>query len=285
MNNKNAMETASVKSALNDALSSLDKALEDIKNEIPKANEMHKSEGDEKTKTLDIKSVLESAGDHNGDTKPIDLKHTAKNISDVKVKSHKAEETVADIIAETIKDNVRRENAAKGTSDVIIKNHENEDVKIKEKKAKGFNGNKKFFYVLNSVFVTFVFVCIAAALMVLDRPSGFMQSENRNYATFPEFSFRSYFDGEYTQKISEYFTDTTPHREELKTAANAFTGLFGFKLDDTVIKNSNKNVNKEKFDNKITITTVTPATFPSKENTDSATAATDQVTTTVPAQQ
>ena len=46
--------------------------------------------------------------------------------------------------------------------------------------------------------------------------SGFIQSENRNLATFPKFSLSSYFDGDFTSGITEYFTDTVPNREKLK---------------------------------------------------------------------
>lgn len=273
--NKNKeTEGSSVKNALDDALSSLEKALDNVRNDSSHTERPEKNQDEESTKTLDIKPVLYSYADDISDTKPIALKQAAKGAPDVRVVSKKTEETVADTIAETIKDNVRRENAAHSVPDVIIKKSEDNDVRLK--KTKDSWEHKRFFYAFNSVFVTLVFVCITAALFILERPSGFMQSENRNYATFPEFSFRSYFDGEYTKKISEFFTDTTPKREELKTVANAFTGLFGFKLDNMIIKNSNKNVNKEKFDGNITITTVTPATFPPRENTTSA------VTTTAP---
>ncbi len=171
-------------------------------------------------------------------------------------------------------------------SDVkIIKKPAEAEESIIKPGEKRKRDSKRLFNIFNVVFVTAVFVLITAALFVLERSSGRVQSENRNYATFPEFSFNSYLNGEYTQKISEYFTDTTPHREELKTIANAYTELFGFKLDNTVIINSNKNVNKEKFDDRITITTVTPATFPPRENTTSAVTTTTPVATSVPDEQ
>lgn len=56
---------------------------------------------------------------------------------------------------------------------------------------------------------------ISAYLLLAPRPT---QSgiENRELAKFPEFSWESYFNAEYTAGITEYFTDTAPGRDTYK---------------------------------------------------------------------
>lgn len=153
--------------------------------------------------------------------------------------------------------------------------------KKKEDELK-FNGHKTALCMFNTVFVTVVFLSIAAALLVLKRPSGFMPSENRNYAEFPKFSVSDYISGKYTSGINTFFTDTTPNREQLKVFANHFTDLFGFKLDNTVIQGANKSsIKREKFDEKKEITSATAVTFGTK-NTESTGSTTAAVVTTVP---
>lgn len=58
---------------------------------------------------------------------------------------------------------------------------------------------------------------ISAYLLLAPRPT---QSgiENRELAKFPEFSWESYFNAEYTAGITEYFTDTAPGATHTKTS-------------------------------------------------------------------
>ncbi len=58
--------------------------------------------------------------------------------------------------------------------------------------------------------------------------------ENRNLAKFPEFSFGSYFSGEFTNGINTWYTDTVPFRDDFKNAGNSFKAGFGISTEDTV---------------------------------------------------
>lgn len=73
---------------------------------------------------------------------------------------------------------------------------------------------------------------IGGSLLFTKRASGFIQSENRNLAEFPAFSLKAYFSGAYTDGIVDYYTDTIPSREKLRTAANQFTTHFGIHKDN-----------------------------------------------------
>ncbi len=58
--------------------------------------------------------------------------------------------------------------------------------------------------------------------------------ENRTLASLPEFSWESYFSGDFTSDVAEYFDDTVPYRDEMKNISNNLKSLFGLDLDDSV---------------------------------------------------
>lgn len=75
---------------------------------------------------------------------------------------------------------------------------------------------------------------ISAYLLLAPRPT---QSgiENRELAKFPEFSWESYFNAEYTAGITEYFTDTAPGRDTYKNIITDIRALFGITPKEGVI--------------------------------------------------
>lgn len=148
-------------------------------------------------------------------------------------------------------------------------------------KAKKNNIHELEFNVINSVVCLLIVFGVFAALLVMKRESGFIQSENRNLATFPKFSLSSYFDGDFTSGITEYFTDTVPNREKLKSFCSDFTNMLGIKLNDTVITGDFKTVEKEELDqDKIAKTTTVTAFTGSRTTTTADTKTTDTSTTT-----
>ena len=79
-----------------------------------------------------------------------------------------------------------------------------------------------------SVLVLGVVFCLFLIFMLLFPKSTVSEIENRNLATFPKFSFSSYFSGEYTSDIATWFDDTVPFRDSLKNLGYSFKSLFGF---------------------------------------------------------
>lgn len=75
---------------------------------------------------------------------------------------------------------------------------------------------------------------ISAYLLLAPRPT---QSgiENRELAKFPEFSWESYFNAEYTAGITEYFTDTAPGATHTKTSLQTSARWFGITPKEGVI--------------------------------------------------
>lgn len=274
-NRKNDIEITSVKGILDETLKFIDKAFDEVQRESESSiQEENKSingdvssvKADRTEAAADIKDVKHKS-DKSEEVKS-DKNDEQKSYGDVKIKKDAAiKETESNLPAKAI-NNIKEEIPdVKIVSSARQKTVAKSKKKNKKEEELKFNGHKTAFRIFNTVFVTVVFLSIAVALLVLKRPSGFMSSENRNYAEFPEFSLRSYFSGEYTSDINTYFTDTTPNREQLKAFANRFTDLFGFKLDNTVIHGANKtSVERETFDENKEITSATAVTFPTKSN-------------------
>ncbi len=58
--------------------------------------------------------------------------------------------------------------------------------------------------------------------------------EKRKLAKFPEFTIESYFNGSFTAGINQWFTDTSPFRDDLKNNGNSMKSLFGITTQDSV---------------------------------------------------
>lgn len=76
-----------------------------------------------------------------------------------------------------------------------------------------------------------VFAASALWLLLGERPT-MSETENRNLATFPAFSWASYFDGSYTAGIANYFDDTVPGRETFKHMTATIRQYMGLQTED-----------------------------------------------------
>ncbi len=87
---------------------------------------------------------------------------------------------------------------------------------------------------VNAVVLCLLGLGISAYLLLAPRPT-YSGIENRELAKFPEFSFESYFNAEYTAGITEYFTDTAPGRDAYKNIITEIRALFGIQPKEGVI--------------------------------------------------
>ena len=69
--------------------------------------------------------------------------------------------------------------------------------------------------IINTISILFIFIVGFLFLLVFKRDT-VSNEENRNLASFPEFSFQSYFSGEYTEAVTNYYNDSVPHRSFFK---------------------------------------------------------------------
>ncbi len=111
-----------------------------------------------------------------------------------------------------------------------------------QQKADRRAGLEKRMASLSTLILGLAFLGVCVLMVALPR-STVSFIEKRELATFPEFSLESYFAGEYTAGIANFYDDTVPMRDSLKNIGNNFKGLFGLpKSEDSVefVGNVNK---------------------------------------------
>lgn len=130
---------------------------------------------------------------------------------------------------------------------------------------------KKLALRINIGVCTVFFAVVAVGLLVLPRPT-ISESEKRNLATFPQFTWDAYWSGKYTEDISYFFNDTVPFRDTFKSIGAGFRSLFGFTVDGAEIKGTVSQVNSGTSQTEVTtastkpIVIVTPAPSDTSSN-------------------
>lgn len=143
-----------------------------------------------------------------------------------------------------------------------------EPKKLKRRQEPEIKAHELEFHFINSLVCIAVVFIVFFSLLLMKRESGFINSENRNLAEFPKFSLSSYFSGDYTKGITDYFTDTVPGRENFKKFCADFTGLLGVNINDTVFTGNHKVAEKEELDRDKIATTTTVTAFTGKADRD-----------------
>lgn len=129
-----------------------------------------------------------------------------------------------------------------------------------EKRKPNYKTYKSELNFINSLAVLVVIFGTFFALFFMNRESGFVESENRNYADFPKFSLSNWFNGDFTAGITNYYTDTFPSREKLKPFASDFSELFGVSHSGGKIIGQKGEVDTNSFNDDVEITKATAFT-------------------------
>lgn len=116
---------------------------------------------------------------------------------------------------------------------------------------------KKLALRINIGVCTVFFAVVAVGLLVLPRPT-VSESEKRNLATFPKFTWDTYWNGDYTEDISYFFNDTVPFRDTFKSIGASFRSLFGFTVDGAEIKGTVSQVNSGSSQTEVTTASTKP---------------------------
>lgn len=116
---------------------------------------------------------------------------------------------------------------------------------------------KKLALRINIGVCTVFFAVVAIGLLILPRPT-VSESEKRNLATFPEFTWDAYWNGDYTEDISYFFNDTVPFRDTFKSIGAGFRSLFGFSINGAEIKGSVSQVNSGSSQTEVTTASTKP---------------------------
>lgn len=137
-----------------------------------------------------------------------------------------------------------------------------------------------WFRLLSLVVIVPVYAAIIICLLALPR-STVSNIEKRELAQFPEFSWESYWSGEYTADIANYYDDTVPLRDTLKQAASQLLNFVGIKygnvqvsgqmvvVNDTSNTNEDTQVNDTSSENTQTTSTAVSSDTSSDKDTDS----------------
>ena len=105
------------------------------------------------------------------------------------------------------------------------------ETKEAQRKLQKYKYRKLVYSMVNIIIITAVVLIVSVCMLVLERPT-VSESEKRELAKFPSFSFNSYFSGKYMSGITEYFRDTIPLREKLLSMSEYLTKFKGIKYDN-----------------------------------------------------
>jgi len=148
-----------------------------------------------------------------------------------------------------------------------------DEVRTRSRASKGkkpkFRPYETEFSFLNAALCMVMVFGVGLALVVMKRSEGVIESENRYYAKFPEFSLSSYFKGEYTEGITTYYTDTISVREKFKTFSSTFSKLFGIHPNDMEVIGEVIDTKQEKVDSNQLATTTSVSVYVPPEIPDS----------------
>lgn len=155
----------------------------------------------------------------------------------------------------------------------------------KKKKAKKETVKplKPVFATANVIYSAIFFGGIAIAMLVLPRPTESL-IEQRKLAEFPEFTYESFINGDYTEGVAEFFNDTVPYRDDIKKVAAGIKNVYGIQPEGEEIHGQLVAITEESEDVPEDVPVVAPVTStttqaPSDGNAP-ATSATTAATTT-----
>ena len=151
------------------------------------------------------------------------------------------------------------------------KNSKSDSVNVDDRK-------KKLAIRINIGVCTAFFAITAICLIVLPRPT-VSETEKRNLATFPDFTWEAYWSGDYAEDISYFFNDTVPFRDTFKSIGATFRSLFGFSIDGAELNGTISQVNSGNSQTEVTTQSTKPIQIvipQTTESSDSTPAQTDE---------
>lgn len=102
-----------------------------------------------------------------------------------------------------------------------------------EKKNKKEQKTPRKLLIFNIVTVLAVFAGITVFINTAPRPT-VSEEERRELPKCPKFSVESYFEGEFTEKFSQYYNDAVPMRSVWKLIISEIRDNLGFEIEDGV---------------------------------------------------
>lgn len=155
---------------------------------------------------------------------------------------------------------VKAEKPAKTEKQIKVKPEKQDKEEKSQQESKPVTQDerkKKLAIKINIGVCTAFFVVVAVGLLVLPRPT-ISETEKRNLATFPKFTWDAYWSGDYTSDISYFFNDTVPFRDTFKSIGAGFRSLFGFSINGAEIKGNVSQINSGSSQTEVTTASTKP---------------------------
>lgn len=86
-----------------------------------------------------------------------------------------------------------------------------------------------------SILILTITLFVGVGFLIFFPRSDKSVTEKRDLAKFPNFTFSSYFSGEFTSGVTNWYDDTVPYRDNFKDMGNNIKGLFGITTNDTAV--------------------------------------------------
>lgn len=157
--------------------------------------------------------------------------------------------------------------------DIII-DHDIEPIRRKRRRRRKKRA-AAFLKRINIVICALTFFAVAVCMIILERPT-VSETENRNLAKFPDFSWADYFSGKYMAGIENYYNDTVPGRENFKHMTAEIRDGFGMQSEEVRIYGT--PVIQDKRPEAVAEAVTEPPTEAAEEQSNAVTAVTNTTT-------
>lgn len=202
---------------------------------------------DKNKKEVEVKSIKYIDADMN-------VKSVKADVRRVDLNGKQKEEIRIQISPERLKQlEKEQKNKAKAEKKKVKSEERQKAVELRNKLEAEQGVVMPEFLFINVGAIIIVGIAIILCLCLFERSSGISEHEKRELYEFPEFTVESYFDGSFTQGITNWFTDTVPNRDKLKSLVNQFKGYFGISQDgQAIVGNVGSDIKHEEFEGEVT---------------------------------
>lgn len=199
-------------------------------------------------KEVEVKSIKVLEEDNSGASRRVDVKRIEFDL-----KGKQKEEIQITISPARLKELEAEEKRKAKKIKASVKSKERERAAELRKKQETEQGVvMPEFMFINVGAILIVGIAIILCLYLFERSSGISEHEKRELYEFPEFSVESYIDGSFTQGITNYFTDTVPSRDKLKSLCNKFKSFLGISRGgNSIVAGPGADIKHEEFKGEI----------------------------------
>ncbi|MBE6836696.1 MAG: hypothetical protein E7509_01675 [Ruminococcus sp.] len=203
---------------------------------------------EKKKKEVEVKSIKYIDADMDVQSHKVDVKKVEFDLN-----GKQKEEIMIQISPKRLKQLEKEKKRKAKAEKKLLKREERQKAKELRNKLEAEQGIvMPEFMFINVGAILIVGIAVILCLYLFERSSGISEHEKRELYEFPEFTVESYFDGSFTQGITNWYTDTVPNRDKLKSLVNRFKGFFGISQGgQSIIGNAGADIKHEEFEGEV----------------------------------